>query len=124
MSRTQNQVPTGVLGGLRLGPVASHEGLTIVPLMAERPAAGPDYELASAAMEAGTLRVSEIDGAGRVNELVVTNSGARPALLLDGEELVGAKQNRVVNHDLRRRAPHRQPCSSRSRHSLDGCQVT
>jgi hypothetical protein len=32
-----------------------------------------------------------------VPELRVTNSATRPVLILDGEELVGAKQNRIVN---------------------------
>jgi hypothetical protein len=34
---------------------------------------------------------------GRVPELRVVNNGDRPVLIIDGEELVGAKQNRIVN---------------------------
>ena len=34
---------------------------------------------------------------GRVPELTIVNDGPVPVLLLDGEELVGAKQNRIVN---------------------------
>src|SRR5262245_1039114 len=34
---------------------------------------------------------------GHVPELRVKNSGDRPVLILDGEELIGAKQNRIVN---------------------------
>jgi hypothetical protein len=39
----------------------------------------------------------EISGAGSVPELLVTNRERTPVLLLDGEELAGAKQNRVLN---------------------------
>src|SRR5262249_54173918 len=41
--------------------------------------------------------VAEIAGGASVPTLQVTNSGDRPLLLLDGEELIGAKQNRILN---------------------------
>ncbi len=37
---------------------------------------------------------------GRVPEIKVLNTGERPVLIIDGEELVGAKQNRTVNISL------------------------
>jgi hypothetical protein len=42
-------------------------------------------------------RVTEVSEAGSVPFLQVTNGAARPLLLLDGEELLGAKQNRILN---------------------------
>jgi hypothetical protein len=39
----------------------------------------------------------EIDEGGSVPELRVQNKSASMILILDGEELVGAKQNRIVN---------------------------
>jgi hypothetical protein len=44
-----------------------------------------------------TAVVTEVNEAGVVPALTVTNRAAQPLLLLDGEELVGAKQNRVLN---------------------------
>jgi hypothetical protein len=41
--------------------------------------------------------VTEISEGGHVPELKVINRGDKPVLLIDGEELVGAKQNRVLN---------------------------
>ena len=38
-----------------------------------------------------------MNDAGQVSALKVDVKGAVPVLLLDGEELIGAKQNRVVN---------------------------
>jgi len=35
--------------------------------------------------------------AGSVPELLVKNLAPSPVLILDGEELIGAKQNRIVN---------------------------
>ena len=43
------------------------------------------------------LVITEIDESGRVPELKVVNNSRQKILLLDGEELVGAKQNRVLN---------------------------
>jgi hypothetical protein len=41
--------------------------------------------------------VTEVSAEAHVPELRVKNSGETPVLILDGEELVGAKQNRIVN---------------------------
>jgi hypothetical protein len=56
-----------------------------------------DYILAAEAFAAGALSVTEISDSGSVPELLAVNSGDRMILLLDGEELVGAKQNRILN---------------------------
>ncbi|UCG85523.1 MAG: hypothetical protein JSW71_16540 [Gemmatimonadota bacterium] len=76
-------------------PVGGAE-LTMYPLL--DPAAGEsDYDLASQAFRRSTLEVTEVSETGSVPNLRVTNRGKRPVLLLDGEELVGAKQNRILN---------------------------
>lgn len=42
-------------------------------------------------------RVTEVSEAGSVPFLQVANGADRPLLLVDGEELIGAKQNRILN---------------------------
>jgi hypothetical protein len=49
------------------------------------------------AIAQGLARVTELTAAGSVPELRFENDADRPVLLLDGEELIGAKQNRVLN---------------------------
>jgi hypothetical protein len=49
------------------------------------------------AIATGRFRVTEVSEGGHVPELRVRNDLDTAVLLLDGEELVGAKQNRVVN---------------------------
>jgi hypothetical protein len=49
------------------------------------------------ALDQGFLSITELDEAGSVPELKVTNRSDNKVLILDGEELVGAKQNRVLN---------------------------
>ncbi|MFZ4071521.1 MAG: ARPP-1 family domain-containing protein [Caulobacterales bacterium] len=49
------------------------------------------------ALAAGTARVEEINEGGLVPTLRLINDGEVPVLAFDGEELVGAKQNRVLS---------------------------
>jgi len=75
-----------------------HQNLTLVPLRGEgRQHRFQDYLLASEAIDAGVLTVTEVDESGTVPELLAANSADRPVLLIDGEELQGAKQNRILN---------------------------
>lgn len=75
-----------------------HAGrLTVVPLLAEGPFAESPYLLLDEAVEAKLLDISEVSEAGIVANLLATNLSPRPVLLFDGEELKGAKQNRILN---------------------------
>ena len=81
---------------LKVGRSQSHENLALFPLMA--PDTGPpDYLTLEEALAEGTIRVTELTEGGSVPEIKVLNSSAKAVLVVDGEELVGAKQNRIVN---------------------------
>jgi hypothetical protein len=80
------------------GTVIGHRNLMLVPLRGEgHQARFHDYLLASEAIDAGVLTVTEVDESGTVPELLAVNDADRPVLLIDGEELQGAKQNRILN---------------------------
>jgi len=49
------------------------------------------------ALEKRLLVIKEVSAQASVPELKVINNADLPVLLLDGEELAGAKQNRVLN---------------------------
>lgn len=84
------------LDGLKIGEMRAHGGLSLYPVCG--PDTGDlDYSTLDAALANGTLAVTATSASGSGPELAVINSGARPVLLIDGEELVGAKQNRIVN---------------------------
>ncbi len=57
----------------------------------------PGYTTLDDALAQGCAEITEVSDQGRVPELRFLNTGDKPILLLDGEELVGAKQNRVLN---------------------------
>ena len=84
------------LSSLRIGEPQTHKGITIFPLTLPGDS-GPDHLSLDDAMASGRFRVAEVSQAGSVPEIKVLNECDRPALLIDGEELLGAKQNRVVN---------------------------
>ena len=80
---------------IQLGDAVEHRGVVIAPLFPRaRPRA--DYLTLDEALPLG-FRVGEIDAAGSVPELLATNPLEHDVLLYDGEELVGAKQNRILN---------------------------
>ena len=81
---------------MEIGPGAGFENMTAFELL--RPAeGGPAYITLREALERGVFTVTEVSEGGSVPELAVANKGDAPVLLLDGEELRGAKQNRVLN---------------------------
>jgi hypothetical protein len=84
----------GWLGRLRLAEPQRAHGLEVWPLLLDGEAGEP-FVLLHQALAAGTFDVLE-QGQGVVNELTARNRGAQPVLLLEGEAIVGAKQNRAV----------------------------
>ncbi|MEJ5359447.1 MAG: DUF6569 family protein [Desulfobacterales bacterium] len=81
---------------LQVGEPQRHENLVMVPLVSDYDD-GLGYLPLAEAVAAGLFEIREVSEAGSVPELRVVNRGDKPVLILDGEELVGAKQNRIVN---------------------------
>lgn len=84
------------LRGVRTGPASTWKGLSVVPLIGGSPDA-PVYRCLPDVVADGSFRITEVSEAGSVPELEAYNERPQPVLILDGEELVGAKQNRIVN---------------------------
>lgn len=79
-----------------LGVPVSHENLTMYPLHVANKVE-VDYVTVDEALKQGCAKISEVSESGSIPELKFVNNCAKRVLLLDGEELVGAKQNRVLN---------------------------
>lgn len=87
------------LSQLTLGEARQHQTLTMTPLFAADHSE-PDYLTLDEALARGELQITELSEGGSVPELRLINKAGLAVLLLDGEELVGAKQNRVLNLSL------------------------
>lgn len=85
-----------LLHAIRIGPDFTFEALTVFPLYGPS-LDDPGYRTLDEAVAAGVLRVTEVQRGASVPRVRVRNTGDLPVLLLDGEEIEGAMQNRVVN---------------------------
>ena len=74
----------------------NHKNMTLYCLLSAHEAP-VDFVTLDNALATGALCVTEVTEGGSVPELKVNNKSDQKILLVDGEELVGAKQNRVLN---------------------------
>ena len=90
------QLINDTLAALSISAPQSFSNLAVYPLIA--PAGlDPDYLVLDEALAHKLARVTEVSAGGSVPELAFENHADLGVLLLDGEELVGARQNRVLN---------------------------
>jgi hypothetical protein len=86
------------LDGVRLAPRQSVKQLTLWPLILHSGAtSGLAYAPLARALDEGWVQLDEVTDAGSVRHARVRNRGSLAVLVLFGEELRGAKQNRVAN---------------------------
>jgi len=89
-----------LLAHIALAPRQAHKALTVWPLL-RRPDAptpiGPAYVPLADALRSGDLNVDEVSEGGSVPHARVGNRGESAVLVLFGEELRGAMQNRIAN---------------------------
>ncbi len=91
-----NETMVKHLTGLRFGEAQGYRRIVVCPLFAGS-VEGPEYMTLGEALANRAVSVSEVSQGGSVPELLVTSTATLPVLMLDGEELAGAKQNRVLN---------------------------
>lgn len=89
---------TAFLSQIRTAEPISVGSSTFVPLILPDPAgSAPRAELLDEALARGTAALREVDEDGVVERVLVEHRGELPLLLLDGEQVLGAKQNRIFN---------------------------
>ena len=81
---------------LQLGTLQSFGNVMMVPLLTGSEVA-PTCLTLDEALANSIAKVTEISESGSVPELWFENHGNKPILLMDGEELIGARQNRIIN---------------------------
>lgn len=90
-----DHVKTAV-SSLKPGEPTTHGGLTVFPLTSGF-RSKLRYLLLEEGLRKDLVTIREVSEGGSVPELKVENRADLPVLIVDGEELVGAKQNRVAN---------------------------
>ena len=92
------QIILEAIAGLTLGEPIVQRQMAMLPLLDGSAGAAPRaYLTLDEVLAAGTAQVAEVSHDGSVPELLFRNGGNRPVLLVEGEELVGARQNRTLN---------------------------
>ncbi len=86
------------LSEIKVGARQSHHNMTLYCLLSAREAA-VDFLTMDEALAQDLLDVTEVTEGGSVPELRVRNRGDHKVLMLDGEELVGAKTESCIECD-------------------------
>jgi hypothetical protein len=89
--------PEGIIDRISVGPSVTVRGLTIFPIDSKS-LRGKTYTSLDEASREDKIQVKE-KGSGDVNRVIVENLSGAPVLLLGGEMIVGAKQDRMISQD-------------------------
>jgi hypothetical protein len=81
---------------IRIGQPQRYDAMAVYPIFREE-SHPVDYLLSDEALQSGVATISEVSDQGSVPELRVENKSDRRLLLLEAEELRGARQNRILN---------------------------
>jgi len=94
------RVKTDIMGrfidSVILGEPTTFQNLTVLSVFSEQGRSN-GFSLLDEAITTDKFRVTEVSDSGTVPELKVVNGLDTDVLIIDGEELIGAKQNRIVN---------------------------
>lgn len=85
-----------LIENVKISEPMQYKNLSVFPV-SYLPESKYDYISLDNAISKNYVKIGEIDESGNVNTLIVKNTSYFNVLLLDGEELIGAKQNRVLN---------------------------
>ncbi len=96
MKRRLNENIRKLLGGLQIGKMQLYEGMVVFPLFSSFEALEDCMGL-DEAFEKECVEFKEVSDSGRVPELLAVNKCDLKILILEGQELKGAKQNRTLN---------------------------
>jgi len=96
MSLTYANLIQERIEGVVLGEPTIHAQMAMFPLLTEEEGTA-DYMILDEAIANGYAHVTEIDESGTVPEVKFKNSSDKRIFMMEGEELVGAKQNRTLN---------------------------
>jgi hypothetical protein len=86
-----------LLDSITVGAPQAFEEVQVFPLFSNQSESAATFLQLDEALAEGLAEITEVSDAGDVPQLTVTNKSLRDIIIYDGEQLIGAKQNRVVN---------------------------
>lgn len=87
---------SSILSALQMGEPTSCNNLSLVPLLSDVQT-DPTYITLEKGLATSTVEVEELDSGASVSDILFRNLSDDPVLLFEGEELIGAMQNRILN---------------------------
>jgi hypothetical protein len=87
------------LSKLEFGEPQQHENIVIFPVYTSQ-GQTPDYLTLSEALQQHLAVITEVNPGGNVPNIKVQNAAEQFLLLVNGEELIGARQNRTLNTSI------------------------
>ncbi|CUU10152.1 hypothetical protein JGI2_00440 [Candidatus Kryptobacter tengchongensis] len=81
---------------VKIGEAQKFENMTVYPMFSLSDGK-VEYITLDEALKMKSVKITEISTSGAVNHIKVENLSDLPILILEGEELIGAKQNRTLN---------------------------
>jgi Protein kinase domain len=88
------------LPDLTVGTAARSGCVTVLPVFATTALPRADYALGTDAVAAGKLEICELPRGAAVDHLQARNRGPRRVLLVEGDHLIGARQNRMLTSSV------------------------
>ena len=96
---TMVQCKSNIFPEIEAGKMISFQGVEVFPLYTSS-SSGLEYEISSNAIEAGQVSVKEVGDEGTVPCLLLENAGESQVFFMEGEQLIGGKQNRTLNTSI------------------------
>src|SRR3972149_3332591 len=84
------------INSLNIGEAQSFENISVFPIFGKGDG-GISFITLNEAVKRRCIEVTEVSEGGSVPDLKVKNNSDNHILIFDGETLIGAKQNRIVN---------------------------
>ncbi|MBP6978867.1 MAG: hypothetical protein PHD61_08280 [Bacteroidales bacterium] len=85
-----------ILQTIQFGEMQNYRSIAAFPIFCPPRENPVEYDTLADAMLTGLITITEVDQGGSVPELKLTGGSEKPILILEGEELMGAKQNRIL----------------------------
>src|SRR5438552_15917960 len=91
------QILNELLDSLIVGAPQVFEEVQVIPLFSNQHEAAATFLQLDEALKQGLAEITEVSDAGSVPPLSIINKSPQDLIIYDGQELIGAKQNRIVH---------------------------